>query len=35
MRAFRDGRLLSAAVVVAVCLFVIGFILVLMPAYID
>jgi hypothetical protein len=35
MHALRDGRLLSAAVVAVVSMLVIGFFLVLLPAYMD
>jgi hypothetical protein len=35
MRAFRDGNPLTAAAVAVVGLLVIGFILLLLPAYMD
>jgi hypothetical protein len=35
MPAFRDGNVLMAAVVAVVGLFVIGFIVLLLPAYMD
>jgi hypothetical protein len=35
MTAFRDGRVLIAAVVTVVCLLVIVFIGLLLPAYMD